>query len=386
MPSKWYAFKNTDQSNEVEVSLYDEIGFYGVGAKEFIEELKTHSGKHLHLRINSPGGEIIEGTAIYNALKRHKGGVTVHIDGLAASMASVISMAGDPVFMASNALIMVHNPWTIAAGESEDLRKQADLLDTMKSNLVGAYTRKSGLEEEEVRKMMDEETWMDAREALAKGFIDAIEDATPVAASARDLRSRFDNFAQAMSKKLPKATEVAPEAAPVAEIVDEKPQAEAVVAEVATVEILPEVPAVEEAQAEEAKAEAAPAEEVAPEAPAAEEPEIASPVAKADHEFAAALLKVSAERDTFRAQLDQAKAGEVAAKAEAAELREQMAAKDALHNALKRSLGIAAAVEVPVTPVGEPINLIEQLNKLSGAERTEFFRKHRAEILKQTNK
>jgi hypothetical protein len=159
--------------------------------------------------------------------------------------------------------------------------------------------------------------------------------------------------------------------------VDSEPVVETAVEEVTPVVEAPApvaeeaAPAVEETTAvEETKEEAA-------------APEVVSPVAKADHEFAAALLKVSADRDAFKAQLDEAKASEAVAKAEAAELREQMQAKDVLHNALKRSLGIAAAVEVPAVPAGEPINLVEQLNKLSGADRTEFFRKHRAEIIKQ---
>lgn len=368
MAQKWYAFKNiAEQGGEVELSLYDEIGAFGVGAKEFIAELKAHKGQHIHLRINSPGGEIVEGSAIYNALTRHEGGLTVHIDALAASMASVIAMSGNPVLMADNALLMIHNPWTIAAGESEDLRKQADLLDTMKSNLVRAYQKKSGMEEKAIAKLMDEETWLDAVEAVALGFVDAIEDGIPAAASSKEMRARFDTFAKAKMQNtvISEAEVSAPAADPV---IEETPVS------VEVVEPSTEAPATEEAPA---------VEEVAEEVTAQE---VASPVAKADHEFASALLKVSAERDSFKAKFEEANAVASAAKAEAAELREQMAAKDVLHNALKRSLGIAAAVEVPAVPAGEPINLIEQLNKLSGAERTEFFRKHRAEIIKQTKK
>jgi ATP-dependent protease ClpP protease subunit len=381
MASKWYAFKNApEQSGEVELSIYDEIGAFGIGAKEFIADLKAHKGQHIHLRINSPGGEIIEGSAIYNALTRHEGGLTVHIDALAASMASVIAMSGNPVYMADNALLMIHNPWTFATGESDDLRKQADLLDTMKSNLVRAYKKKSGMEEKEIAKLMDEETWLDAVEAVALGFVDAIEDGIPAAASAKEMRARFDKFAKARMQNTV-VTETTEVSAPAADpVVEETPVTVEVVESVTDAPVVEEVanaaeetPAVEEAAAvEETKQEVS-------------RPEVASPVAKADHEFAAALLKVSADRDTFKAQLDEAKASEAVAKAEVAELREQMQAKDVLHNALKRSLGIAAAVEVPAVPAGEPSNLIEQLNKLSGADRTEFFRKHRAEIIKQTN-
>ena len=197
MSRKWYAFKAaSDKIGEVELSIYDEIGAFGIGAKEFIAELREYKGQHVHLRINSPGGEIIDGSAIANALNRHEGGVTVHIDGLAASMASYIAMSGNPTYMSDNALLMIHNPWTLAAGEADDLRKQADLLDTMKATLVRGYQRKSGLPSEEISRLMDEETWLTALEAAALGFVDAIEDGIPAAASIKDLRSRFDSFAK----------------------------------------------------------------------------------------------------------------------------------------------------------------------------------------------
>lgn len=199
---EWYAFKN-ETKNEVEVYLYDEIGFFGVGAKTFIADLQKHSGKHIHLRINSPGGEVIEGTAIYNALKRHAAGVTVHIDAMAASMASVIAMSGQPVMMADNALLMIHDPYTFAAGTSEELRKSADLLDTMKANLTRAYVQKTGLPESEVQDMMAKETWMSATEAVALGFVDYIEEGVAAAASMtkETAQARFDTLARAMAKE-----------------------------------------------------------------------------------------------------------------------------------------------------------------------------------------
>lgn len=257
MAQNWYAFKNApDESGEVELSLYDEIGSFGIGAKQFIAELKEYKGQHVHLRINSPGGEIVEGSAIYNALTRHEGGLTVHIDALAASMAGVIAMSGNPVYMADNALLMIHNPWTLAAGESKDLRKQADLLDTMKSNLIRAYQKKSGMEEKAIAKLMDEETWLDAVEAVALGFVDAIEDGIPAAASAKEMRARFDTFAKAKMENTV-ISEAAEVSAPVADpVVEEAPvTAEAVesVTDAPVVEevevVVEEVPVVEEAQA-----------------------------------------------------------------------------------------------------------------------------------------
>jgi ATP-dependent Clp protease protease subunit len=308
MAQKWYAFKNSsDKNGEVELSIYDEIGAFGIGAKEFIAELREYKGQHVHVRINSPGGEIIDGSAIANALNRHEGGVTVHIDGLAASMASYIAMSGKPTYMSENALLMIHNPWTLAAGEADDLRKQADLLDVMKSTLVRGYQRKSGMPAEEISKLMDEETWLTALEAAALGFVDAIEDGIPAAASARDLRARFDSFAQRMDE----TNSVAPETeivAPVAEVaVEEAPVA--VEAEI----IAPEVT----------------------EEPAAEE---AAPEAKAD-ESAEKFAALEAEK------------AEAIARAEAAEA-ELAKVKDAFA-ALEKSAGVAAASVAPASKVSE---------------------------------
>jgi ATP-dependent protease ClpP protease subunit len=303
MTQKWYAFKNSsDKSGEVELSIYDEIGAFGIGAKEFIAELREYKGQHVHVRINSPGGEIIDGSAIANALNRHEGGVTVHIDGLAASMASYIAMSGKPTYMSENALLMIHNPWTLAAGEADDLRKQADLLDTMKSTLVRGYQRKSGMPAEEISRLMDEETWLTALEATALGFVDAIEDGIPAAASAKDLRHRFDTFARRMDESNSVATETEVAAPAVEVAVEEAPAA--VEAEVAAPETTEE--------------------------PAAEE---AAPEAKAD-DSAEKLAALEAEK------------AEAIARAEAAEA-ELSKVKDAFA-ALEKSAGVSAATVAPV--------------------------------------
>jgi ATP-dependent protease ClpP protease subunit len=301
MTQKWYAFKNSsDKSGEVELSIYDEIGAFGIGAKEFIAELREYKGQHVHVRINSPGGEIIDGSAIANALNRHEGGVTVHIDGLAASMASYIAMSGKPTYMSENALLMIHNPWTLAAGEADDLRKQADLLDTMKSTLVRGYQRKSGMPAEEISRLMDEETWLTALEATALGFVDAIEDGIPAAASAKDLRHRFDTFARRMDETNSVATETEVAAPAVEVAVEEAPvTVEAVAPEIT------EEPAIEEA----------------------------APEAKAD-DSAEKLAALEAEK------------AEAIARAEAAEA-ELSKVKDAFA-ALEKSAGVSAATVAPV--------------------------------------
>ena len=348
MAQKWYAFKSSDQSGEVELSLYDEIGAFGIGAKQFIAELKEYKGQHVHLRINSPGGEIVEGSAIYNALSRHEGGLTVHIDALAASMASVIAMSGDPVYMADNALLMIHNPWTLAAGEAKDLRKQADLLDTMKSNLIRAYQKKSGMEEKAISKLMDEETWLDAVEAVALGFVDAIEDGIPAAASAKEMRARFDNFAKAKMQNtvISEAEVSAPAADPV---VEETP----VAAEV--VESVTDAPVVEEAEVVAVE-----------EAPVAEEAQAA---VTAD----SLVAKIS----DMAAKLAEVEARATAAEAELSKVKEAFAA-------LEKGAGVAAATVVPTVasedksdPVAQWMDAIERKDYAAAGE---LYAKHKRAI------
>src|SRR5260370_34258725 len=136
--NSWYAISSSpNNSKTAEISIYDEIGGWGISARSFIAELNSLDAENITLRIHSPGGSTSEGSAIYNALERHPATINGSIDGLAASMASVIAMAGDTVSMAENALMMIHNPWTTTSGESEEMRKSADLLDIIKSKLVG---------------------------------------------------------------------------------------------------------------------------------------------------------------------------------------------------------------------------------------------------------
>jgi ATP-dependent protease ClpP protease subunit len=195
MIGKWYSIADQQESLEAEVSIYDEIGGWGVSAQSFLTEISGLKGKRINLRLNSPGGSVIDGNAIYNALRRHVGGVTVYIDGLAASMASVVAMAGERVIMADNALMMIHNPWTVAVGNSDDLRKDADLLDKLKSGIRRAYAGATGMSEDEIQSMMDAETWLDPVQAVSLGFADEI---TPGLKAAANHRMQFDNYRKKM--------------------------------------------------------------------------------------------------------------------------------------------------------------------------------------------
>lgn len=183
MPSneqiKHYQIVDNGDNEPAEILIFDVIGDSWweetVTAKSFVKDLQALGPtRPLNVRINSPGGSVFDGTAIYNALKKHKGNVEVNIEGIALSMASVIAMVGDTVNMADNALMMVHNPQSVAWGESKDLRAQADLMDKAKGNLVKAYTAKSGLADDVVSALMDATTWMTADEALAHGLIDNV--------------------------------------------------------------------------------------------------------------------------------------------------------------------------------------------------------------------
>lgn len=176
-----------------EIWIYDEIGpeFWGlVSAKQVIRELDAiGKGNPVTVRINSPGGSVIEGQAIYNALRRHSeqgGKVAVEIDSLAASMASYIAMAGDTIRIAENAMFMVHLPWTVAMGNAEALRKTADVLDKFGESAIDVYAKRTGTDAEIVREMLTEETWLTAQEALEHGFADEIGTALNVSAHVQE--------------------------------------------------------------------------------------------------------------------------------------------------------------------------------------------------------
>jgi ATP-dependent Clp protease, protease subunit len=173
----WYEIKNA-ASDSAEVFIYDDIGAGwfsdGVTAKGFISDLNAITASHIDLHLNSPGGSVFDGVAIYNALVRHQATVTTHIDGLAASIASIIALAGERVVMASNALFMIHNPWGGVQGEAADMRKMADVLDKIRETLANTYVQKTGMAIEDVYAALDAETWYTAEEALEAGFIDEI--------------------------------------------------------------------------------------------------------------------------------------------------------------------------------------------------------------------
>ena len=172
----WYRIKNSVEGN-TDVYLFDEIGGWGIMADSLVKELRDIKGK-ITLHINSPGGSIFEGLAIYNAIKGLD--VEVIIEGLAASMASVVAMAGKTIKMAKNSMMMIHKPWTGLNGDSDDLRKAADLLDVLEDQLVEIYSSATSLPTTEIKAMIANETWLTSEQCLEKGFCDEIIDTVAV--------------------------------------------------------------------------------------------------------------------------------------------------------------------------------------------------------------
>ncbi|MEI7253905.1 ClpP-like prohead protease/major capsid protein fusion protein [Dickeya dadantii] len=189
----WYTIKAASDSASATILIYEEIGAWGITAQKFSEDLKALGDiSHITLNIHSPGGDVFDGIAIYNLLSKHPAKITVHIDGLAASMASVIAMAGDRIVMPENALMMIHKPWGISGGNANDMRDYAELLDKVEHVLIPAYARKTGKSAEELAAMLEEETWMDGRECVAQGFADELLPA--VSAMARIESKRIEDF------------------------------------------------------------------------------------------------------------------------------------------------------------------------------------------------
>jgi ATP-dependent Clp endopeptidase proteolytic subunit ClpP len=189
----WGEIKNVT-AKAADLYIYDEIGWFGVSAADFINEIKSLKVETINLFINSPGGSVFDGVAIYNTLKNHPAAVNVQIDGLAASIASVIAMAGDTITIADNAMMMIHKPAVLMFGQAPDLRKEADLLDQIEQQIISTYAARTGTESELISAMMQEETWFAGNEAVTHGFADAVTEGKQRAASANvwDL-SLYDN-------------------------------------------------------------------------------------------------------------------------------------------------------------------------------------------------
>lgn len=175
----WYRIENKADTKSAEVYLYDEIGGYGIEAQAFINELNAIDADSITVRVNSVGGEVFQGFAIYQALKDFDGDVTVVVDGLAASIASVIAMAGSKVVMARNAEFMIHDGHCVAIGNAAELTKTVAMLDRVSDNIASVYAERTGVGTAgDWREHMRAETWYSAEEAVKAGLADEVAPAT----------------------------------------------------------------------------------------------------------------------------------------------------------------------------------------------------------------
>lgn len=172
-PRSW-SIKSAE--GEATLYIYDVIGgmFGGVDAEEVARDLAATEASTIHVRINSPGGDVFDAVAISTALRQHPANVVAHIDGLAASAATTISTAADRVEISDGGMYMIHNAWTLAIGNRHDLLDTAGLLEKVDGNIQRAYAERTGASTEQIGEWMDAETWFTADEAVEAGFADEV--------------------------------------------------------------------------------------------------------------------------------------------------------------------------------------------------------------------
>ena len=167
------------ETDSPELFVYEQIGFdwmtgKGISALQFSEQLAQVDGKKVTVRINSPGGDVFDGIAIYNQLVQHNGGVDVIIDGIAASAASIIAMAGDSIKMAETSQLMIHDAWTVAMGNEQVLREIADVLEKIDDQIAGVYAARTGRRKKTWRDIMNKDSYFGPEEAVEANLADGI--------------------------------------------------------------------------------------------------------------------------------------------------------------------------------------------------------------------
>jgi ATP-dependent Clp endopeptidase proteolytic subunit ClpP len=198
--NKWF---NISTENDVaQIDIIGEIGdmWDGVTADSFREELNKIDADEISIFIDSPGGLIFEGVAIYQALVDHRATITATVGSLAASISSVILMAADKIIMFENSEVMIHDPWDFAVGTAEDFRNKADFLDRLKSKIMGIYEARLGISRDQLSQMMKDETWIDGNQGVEMGFVDELIENKKAAACAFDL-SMFNKVPERLEKR-----------------------------------------------------------------------------------------------------------------------------------------------------------------------------------------
>lgn len=203
----WYEIRNA-ASPKAEVWIYEDIGenWWGEGltAKKFVSELNAITAGEIDLHVNSYGGSVFDGHTIYNALVRHPANVTTYIDGVAASIASVVALAGDTIIMPANAMLMIHDPLGMCCGGAEEMRSYADVLEKVRDTILNVYAEHSTKTRDELSAAMTAETWMTADDAVEYGFISEVAQPLKMAAhSPSQIVARFKNAPAVLYGKLP---------------------------------------------------------------------------------------------------------------------------------------------------------------------------------------
>ena len=195
------------KANEAELAIYAPIGDSAWGDTISANDVHTAlkglpaNTDHITVRINSAGGDVFQGLTIYNRLKQHKAKVTVYVDGMAASIASIIMLAGDEIIMSEGSQIMIHKPWTYTAGNSLQLEETIRRLNEIEDQMVGIYSRATGKERSEIRTMLMGDYWMDANEALELGFVTRTMEPSEqldIAASLDDCKRMYKNIPEGL--------------------------------------------------------------------------------------------------------------------------------------------------------------------------------------------
>lgn len=217
----WYSLKASGEAEtrSIEVYVYGEIGTWGITANQFVRDLAAIDDgvSPIVVAFNSIGGDLFDGLAIHNALSRLGERCTGRVDALAASAASVAVCGAHKVVIASNAMLMIHNPWTYAAGDAEDLRKVATALDQAMEAIIAAYKAKApDIDEVELRRMVNAETWLTASEAVALGLADEVGEGVTVKACLGQggALQRYQHAPQALLAQLEDPPEPTPEPIP----------------------------------------------------------------------------------------------------------------------------------------------------------------------------
>ena len=355
---KWFEVANSS-AESTDVFIYDSIGFYGVTDAAFVAELNAIKTPEINLHINSGGGSVFEGLAIYAAMKAHPSHIRVHIDGIAASMAGVIAMAGDEILIAENAFLMIHRVSSGVEGTAETMRAEAALLEKLEEQIVAIYAQRTGKSARSLFKAMVAETWYNAADCMAEGFC------TGLIAEAKAPRNAVDlsRFARAPSAIL--------QPAPATAQPDPAPPVDGAGSNSITMKT---------------PAQAAPA----PLAPAAV---IAEPVAAAPIAEPVAALTAEALQLAIKSAVESAHAAhESVTNALRADFNTRLAAKDNELSALAQKLAAAetmSAANLGVPPIvhgaassENSADVLAQYKALEGTAKTAFFQKHNAAIWK----